>query len=216
MENPVQIIFTDDKEKFRKAILDELKLYNIECIGQAENGKQLLKLLEVKTPDVVLLDLEMPVMDGNEAMKQIMELYPETKVIILSLYNESLLVEDYIRRGAKGYLAKDEIAGDIELLAHAIERVSEGEVFISLRVEKVGKKHVKIKGYSSRQKEIIPLLCEGKTNKEISEEIGIVVRSVEKQRQKIYEKTNSSKSIDFFKYAFVRGLQFLGGPRQYD
>ena len=210
MENPIQIIFAEDKEKFRKAILKELESFNMCCMGEAANGKELLQMLSFKNPDVVLLDLEMPVMDGNEAMVHISKEYPNTKVIVLSLHNDYILVEDYIKRGAKGYIPKDEIAGDIAMLARAIHLVMSGDIFISKKILDREAKRCGNENYTERQKEIIPLMCEGKTNKEISEEIGILERSVEKRRQKIYEKTNSSKAADFFKYAFVRGFHFLG------
>ena len=124
------IVFTDNVEKYRHFILEELKAFNIRCIGQASNGVELLRILGPLKPDVVLLDLEMPVMDGNEALDHIMEKFPETKVIILSMHYEQLLVEDYINRGARGYIPKDEIAGDIKLLVKAIEAVKVGNVFI--------------------------------------------------------------------------------------
>lgn len=210
MKKNIQIVFADDKELFRNAILRELLDYNIDCIGEAANGLDLLEKLSVLKPDVVLLDLEMPVMNGNEAMEAISRLYPKTKIIILSLHNDELLVEDYIKRGVKGYLAKDEISGNVKLLAEAIDKVHKGKTFISRPHTGNEPKLLKGRGYTLKQKEIIPMICEGMTNKEIAREMGILERSVEKQRKKIYQKTNSFKSIDFFKYAFVKGLQFLG------
>jgi DNA-binding NarL/FixJ family response regulator len=206
MEKPIQIIFCEDKPRFRKAILDSLEDSSIICIAECGNGKELLEQLTHKKPDVVLLDLEMPVMDGNETMKCISEKYPGVRVIILSMHYEYLLVEDYITRGASGYIPKDEIAGNIGLLIDGIKKVNSGETFI----HHLSQEKDPLNNYTPTQKVIIPLICEGKTNKQIAEELNILERSVEKQRQKIYEKTNVSKATDFFKYAFSKGLQFLG------
>jgi len=205
-----KIIFADNVEKYRKVILEELLPYGIVSIGEAANGADLLRLLILLKPDVVLLDLEMPVMDGNEALNEIMIKFPGTKVIIVSMHYEQLLVEDYIFRGAKGYIPKDEIAGDIGLLARAIKKVKEGEIFVHhLPLEK---QEGSIK-YSFKQKQITPLICQGYTNEQISEELSIGVRGVEKHRSKLYSKVGG-KAIDFYRYAFSKGLHFLGRARR--
>jgi DNA-binding NarL/FixJ family response regulator len=201
----LKIIFTDDVKKYRSVILSELAPLGVDCIGEASNGTELLRLLMRLKPDVVLLDLEMPVMNGNEALSAIMSQYPGTKVIILSMHYEGLLVEDYIRRGARGYISKDEIAGDIGLLAEAIRRVKGGEIFIHHLPEE---KQLGAIHYSNQQKKIAPMICQGFTNEQIAEELCIGVRGVEKQRSKIYSKVGG-KAIDFYRYAFSRGLHFL-------
>jgi DNA-binding NarL/FixJ family response regulator len=201
-----RIIFTDNVPRYRDIIIQDLSLHNIVCISEADNGRELLRLLKSTKPDVVLLDLEMPVMDGNETLDHIMKEHPDTKVIILSMYYEQLLVEDYIRRGARGYIPKDEIAGNIELLVTAIKTVKRGQPFVHhLPVQK----QPGLLKYSSMQKQITPMLCHGYTNQEIAEELSMHIRNVEKQRSKIYTKIGGEKAVDFYRYAFSRGLQFL-------
>ena len=181
-------------------LIQDLVPFNINCIGEARNGKELLALLNNHAPDVVLLDLNMPVMDGNEAMQSIQKLYPTPKVIVLSMHNEEELVDDYVGRGAKGYIPKD--AATVPILVEAITTVHEGGTYI-YRLPLLRKK------YTPRQIEMIPLICEGLTNKDIGQEVGISERAVEKQRQKIYEKAGATKAVDFYKYAFKQGLDFL-------
>lgn len=202
MEKAIEIIIAEDKELLRKAIVSELCEHNIKICGEACNGKALLKLLRSKRPDVVLLDLDMPVMDGNEAMKHIMRDFPETRVLILTLHNELLLVENYMARGAMGFIPKDEIAGDITILVKAIKRIREGGIYIH---PTLGEK----RSFTRRQKEILPLLFEGKTNEEIATEVGMSKRGMEKSRRRIYEKAGTSHGVEFYKYAFSRGLQFM-------
>ena len=202
-----KIIFTDNVEKYRKVILEELAPFGISCVAEANDGKELLKLLPLVKADVVLLDLEMPVMDGNEALNHIMEKFPETKVIILSMHYEQLLVEDYIMRGARGYIPKDEMAGDINLLVSAIEKVKAGGIFVHHLPQKKQDRAIK---YSFKQKQMTPMICQGLTNEEIAVEMCIGVRGVEKQKSKIYSQVGG-KAIDFYRYAFSKGLHFLGG-----
>ena len=204
MDTTINILFTEDKELYRKMILSELEEANIRCIGEADNGKELLRQLKTKKPDVILLDLEMPVMDGNEAMNRIIKDFPEAKVLIMSLHCEEELIEDYIKRGAKGYVSKDAICGNIKLLIDAIQKIHAGGIYKQTLPKPNRKK------FTARQKEMIPLICDEMTNKEIAEELKIKERTVEKHRQKIYSRTNSSGATSFLKYAFKRGLDFLG------
>lgn len=204
MEEKIKLIITDDKEEYRKIFRGMVEAYSfIDIIGFAENGKVLLNLLKTHRPDVVLLDLNMPVMDGNEAFKNIYQSFPDVNVIILSQHFEPVLVENYIARGAKGYLPKDAIMNNEPLLINAISKVKMGGTFI-YEDEKNSE------SFTRRQKELLPLIFDGYTNEAIAKEIGVTTRTVEKHKQKIYEKSGSQKSIDFYKYAFLRGLQFLG------
>jgi len=202
MEKAIEIIIAEDKELLRKAIIGDLCQYNIKIAGEASNGRMLLKLLQSKHPDVVLLDLDMPVMDGNEAMNHLMRDFPETKVLILTLHNEFLLVENYLARGARGFIPKDEIAGDISVLVKAIMKVKDGGIYIHPRL---GEK----RRFTKRQKDILPLLFEGKTNEQIAAEVGMSKRGMEKSRRRIYEKVGTDHGVGFYKFAFSRGLQFL-------
>ena len=163
----------------------------------------MLKLLKIKRPHVVLLDLEMPVMDGNEAMRRMMELYPDSKILILSYHYEAELVENYLSRGARGYLCKDAISGNVQLLLDAIEKIHDGEVFVH---------HLPVltkNNFTRYQIELIPLMCEDMTNKEIAEVLGIHQRSVEKRKQRLFSKTNTESSTSFLKFAIKKGFDFL-------
>jgi DNA-binding NarL/FixJ family response regulator len=201
MKHKTTIIYVEDHAQFRAAVVRELEQLDITVVAQCNNGKELLELN--RWPDVVLLDLDMPVMNGNHTLDYVMQHWPETKVLIVSMHYEELLVENYMNRGARGYISKDTFAGNIELLAKAIKTIAKGETYI----HRLPKQRIEL---SQRQKDMIPLMVEGCTSKEIAEEIGIIERSVEKQKQKIYQKMGGSRAIDFYKYAFSKGLQFLG------
>jgi len=195
-----KVIIADDKAGYRKLIADMLEPFRVSIIGQVADGKQLLKLLHTNDPDIVLLDLDMPIMDGNEAFEAISKNFPDVKVIIVSFYFEQVLVEHYLKRGAKGYMSKDAL--EPELLMRALVEVKNGGVFLN---EKLSGKKI----FTERQKEIMPLIFDGLTNEEIADKVYISKRAVEKQRQKIYQQAGANKAVDFYKYAFTKGLQFL-------
>lgn len=197
----IQVIIADDKAGYRNLIAGMLDASKVNIVAEAADGRELLHLLRRKHVDIILLDLDMPVMDGNEAFAVINKNFPEVKVVILSFYFEQVLVENYLKRGAKGYIPKDTL--DCELLAEVLTTIQNGGVYAP------GRPPVK-KLFTERQKEILPLIFEGLTNKEISNEIYVTERAVEKQRQKIYLQSGAGKAMDFYKYAFTRGLQFLG------
>jgi len=201
MEKVIKVILADDKDQYRQSIREILKLFPVSVIGEAKNGTELLTLLKKdQQPDIILLDLEMPVMNGNRAFELICKAHPNIKIIILSFYFENLLIENYIERGAKGYLPKDAI--EPTLLMEALQQVMSGAVYIFENSNDKRK-------YTYRQKEIVPLILEGLTNDEIADEVCITKRAVEKQRHNIYLKIGAYKAIEFYKYAFSKGLQFL-------
>jgi DNA-binding NarL/FixJ family response regulator len=198
----VRIIYAEDNTRFRQAVCQELELLKIDILAQVSNGRELLERMSLR-PDVVLLDLDMPVMDGSEALGHVITRWPGTRVIIVSMHDEELLIDNYLQRGASGYISKHVFSGDIHHLVTAIRKVARGETYVHpvpLQREK----------FSDRQKEIVHMIVDGYTNKEIAQETGIIERSVEKQKQKIYNKVGGERAIDFYRYAFSRGLQFLG------
>lgn len=205
MDTPTDIILTDDKPEYRQIFRELLIMFPAITITEATNGAELLELLKTRNPDLVFLDLEMPVMNGKEAFAALREKFPATRVIILSGHYESVLMEDYMDRGARGYVVKDAVIDNPNLLVNAIHKVTDGGTFVC------GTPGVEIR-YTQRQKELLPLLLEEKTNDRIAEIVGISRRAVEKQRSSIYEKTGSSGTLSFYKYAFTHGLQFLSNP----
>lgn len=198
----LKIMIADDKPRYRAMIIEMLKHTQVTIIGQAEDGRQLLTLMQKRRPDVVFLDLEMPEMDGNEAFDIICQRFPQVSVIILSYYSNVTLTKHYLQRGAKGYISKDLL--DEEVIEKALSAIQRGEVFLE-DDEFEGKKV-----FTRRQQEMLPLLFEGCTNEEIADEMNVSTRAIEKLRQKLYERTGAKRAVDFYRYAFTKGLQFIG------
>ena len=200
----ITVVFVDDQIRFRKAIIEDLCRFGIQIVGEASNGQECLDILAKLRPDVVLLDLEMPRMDGNKTFNLIKENYPLTKVIILSQYDEQGIMENYIHRGVHGYIPKNFIMDDVAHLVEGIRVVKNtGKFFYSYDASNPLK-------YTKRETEVIPLLCDCRTSKEIGNQLGLKEKQINKLRQKLHQKTKSRNSTEFVKYCIENGLKFIG------
>jgi two-component system, NarL family, nitrate/nitrite response regulator NarL len=204
MNDLTTIIFIDDQARFRRAVIQELKEHSIAAIGEADNGQNGLLLLKTIIPDVIILDLEMPVMDGNETFDTLKKLFPKMKVIILSQHDDTGVMENYISRGAKGYLPKKFIELNVGILAEGIKTVREGQTFFYSYDPKSAIK------YTKRETEAIPLILQSETTKKIASELGVGVGRVKKLKTDLYRKTKTRGLTQFIKYGIVKGLSYLG------
>ena len=196
-EKKINVIITDDHKLFRKGIIALLE--DFDFIGEtreASNGAELLDLLaKIKTlPDVILLDLTMPVMDGVEAHKKISKLYPEIKVIILTMEDDEQYILHLISEGVNGYLLKN---ADPDEMERAILKVVEKGFYFSENISTLVVKGMVKKDmseslpnldFNERELQILELICKEFTAGEIAEKLNLSVRTVEGYRQKIIEK----------------------------
>lgn len=188
-----KILFVEDQPRFREAIITELKGFGIQTIAEASNGEECLTQLESISPDVILLDLDMPVMNGNITFNMLKERYPKVRVIILSQHDDPGMVENYIHRGVHGYVPKQFVSSNVDVLAEGIFKVMRSESFFySYDPENPLK-------YTKRETEIIPMICEGKISKEIGSELGIDEKQVRKLRTQLHKKTRTRNAAEFIK-----------------
>jgi DNA-binding NarL/FixJ family response regulator len=202
MKEKIKIIITDDQLVFRKGLRALLEPENFQIIAEAVNGLELLHLLEIEkiVPDLVLLDLDMPKMDGNETLAAIRKINKDIKVIIMSTFNEGCLVNDFIAKGANSYLTKNT---DIKIIVETIKRVHYLENYsnISEKTKSI---------FTDGEIQIIPFVLAGKTSKEIAEILNLAPKTVEGYRERLYEKTGTSNTSEFSSYCARYGLEFLG------
>jgi DNA-binding NarL/FixJ family response regulator len=213
----IKVIITDDHTLIRDGLKSLLKSdRSIQVVGEAENGAQLLELLETVTPDVIMLDLNMPVMDGFEALTQVQAKYPHVKVLILTMLDQDSYVTKVRTAGALGYVLKT--AGRTELI-HAIKTVAENnsyicsEVALNLlnRVNNGTGEQQEFSGkgtsdLSKREMEVLRLIAEGYTNAEIADKLFASKRTIESHRQHLIEKTKAKNTATLIKYAIQQGL----------
>ncbi len=204
IHSQINILITDDKEEFRRAVILNLKDFNIKTMCQASNGVELLSLLETVSPDVILLDLSMPKMDGNHTMNWLIKKYPEIKIIIYSFFDEQELIEDYFERGAKGYVSK---SSNIEQLVAAIQKVYKGGKY-----KYHHKQREQIK-FTPKNKEYIHLLADGKDRQEIATELGITPWGVDRQKKKLMLALGEDTYEGLLRSIYRLGFNFFGKRR---
>jgi DNA-binding NarL/FixJ family response regulator len=182
---------------------------DMEIVGEAGNGREAVEMAQEVQPDIVVMDVAMPELNGIEATRRISELSPRTRVLALSMHKDSIYVREILRAGARGYLLKD--SSDNDLLA-AVRAVASGEGYLSPGVSEAVlidyRKHVSdpIDLLTSREREILQLIAEGKTNKEIAAGLSLSVYTVDAHRGRIMEKLNLHSTGELVRFAVRKGL----------
>ena len=212
---PYRIALADDHVLVRQGFKRILEgVGDLEVIGEANDGIELLNLLNQVTPDMVILDIFMPNLRGIEAIHEIKKIHPDVKVLILTMHKDKEYLYLSLSAGAKGYLLKED--ADKELFS-AIEKVRQGKTYISPYFSEevvddlvqVGKGDAKTifetDPLTPREREVLKLIAEGKSSKEIANLLFISVSTVNNHRASIMEKLNLNKATDLVKYAIRKG-----------
>lgn len=210
----IRLIVTEDQELLRKSFISLLKEdIQLEIIAEAANGKELIEILKTKETDIVLLDIEMPVMNGMEALNIICKRFPNVKVIMLSMYGGAAFISEFMAKGARAYLPKN---CDPDTLFEAIHIVnSEGYYFdkdVSVAMLKGLQREKSINplldelSLSEREIVILKEICAGKTIKEIAGILKVSTSTVDFHKGNVYKKTKSKSLIDLLKYSLKNGI----------
>lgn len=207
----ITVILVDDHLLFREGLKLMLNLNpKIGTIYQAANGIEFLELLEKITPDVVLMDIDMPWMDGIEATIKALSKWPQMKIIALSMYGDDEYYIKMIEAGARGFILKN---SDIEVVEQAIEAVMAGqnyfssEVMANLVIHLNKKKNDEVKNeLTERESEILYHICKGLSNQEIADTLFLSKRTVDKHRENILSKTNAKNTAGLVIFAIKHGI----------
>ena len=206
----IRILLADDHSVVRhgfRRILDAQE--DMEVVGEVSNGREAVEQAGVLQPDVIIMDVTMPELNGIEATRRIAEIVPRARVLALSMHRDSVYVREILRAGARGYLLKD--SSEADLIA-AVRAVSQGDGYLSPAVSEAVlsdyRKHVTnpIDMLTSREREVLQLVAEGKTNKEIATGLNLSVYTVEAHRGKIMEKLNLHSASEMVRFAIRNGL----------
>jgi DNA-binding NarL/FixJ family response regulator len=209
--NKIRIIIADDHQLFRNGLKMLLEAsQEFEIAGEASNGEELLSLLRNCMTDIVLMDINMPEMDGIEATRKGLKLCPSIAVIALSMYGEEEYYYKMVDAGAKGFLLKD---SDISEVKEAILTVQKGGSYFSqellynvIQKFKHRESETKSANLSKREKEILLKICEGFSNQKIAETLFISKRTVDKHRANLLGKTNSKNTASLILFAIKNKL----------
>jgi len=214
LDTPIKVAIADDHALFRTGVKTSLSGHkDIQMIAEAENGMQLLNLLKHIKPDVILLDIHMPIMDGYTALPEIKKLYPDMKVIMLSMNNDPSIITRMMEIGANSYLTKE---SDSETIYHAIRTCFEQEFFFNdltnkallngLRMKKPAEASTPEVNLNDKEVTILKLMCEEKSTKEIADIVDLSPRTVEAIRDKLKTKTGVKSMAGLVMYAVKAGI----------
>jgi DNA-binding NarL/FixJ family response regulator len=212
----IRVLLADDHMIVREGLRALLEAEgDIDVVGEAQTGRQAVRLTTRLRPDVVIMDIAMPLLNGLEATRRIRKVAPASKVLILSAHGDDIYVEQATRVGAAGYLIKQTSA---HLLAKAIREVRQGNTFfspsIARRLHGLSAKSrdergmLKRKGttLTSRELEVLQLVAEGKANKQVATQLGISIKTVEKHRQHLMSKLDLHDTAGITRYAIAEGI----------
>jgi two-component system, NarL family, response regulator NreC len=206
----IRILLADDHAVVRQGFKLILSAQSdMEIVGEAGNGREAVELAESMKPDIVVMDVAMPELNGIEATRRLSTSSPHTRVVALSMHKDNVYVREILRAGARGYLLKDSVAADV---VNAIRAVARGESYLSPAVSNAVlddyRKHVTnpIDLLSSREREVLQMLAEGKTNKEIAVVLNLSVYTVDAHRGRIMEKLNVHSINELVRFAVRNGL----------
>ena len=211
--NQIRVLLADDHKLVRAGIRSLLeRLPELEVVAEASDGREAIELVEKLEPQIVLMDLAMPEVNGLEATQHLTRTFPKVRVIILSIYSDEEHVYQALRAGAAGYLMKGAATEELEL---AIRSVARGETYLSPPVSKpvimeyIRRTNVGLssrEGLSARQTQVLKLIAEGKTTKQVALELGISVKTVETHRSALMKRIGVRDVASLVRYAVKIGL----------
>jgi DNA-binding NarL/FixJ family response regulator len=211
----IKVAIADDHVLFRTGVKTALSMKkDIRMVAEADNGMQLLTLLKHIQPDVILLDIQMPIMDGITTLPEIKKLYPEVKVVMLTMHNDHSMISKLMELGANAYLTKN---SDSEVIYEAVKTVHQQEYFFNALTNKALIDGLRMKRQSEsgmpsdakltdKEVTILKLMCEEKSTKEIADMVDLSPRTVEAIRDKLKTKTGAKSMAGLVMFAVKSGI----------
>ena len=206
---PTQVLLADDHQIVRQGLRALLEREGFRVVGEAADGREAVRLSGETHPDVVVLDLAMPALNGLDAAREILRGSPRAKAILLTMHTEDPYVLEALRGGISGYVLKTQAGDD---LVRAIREVTRGSLYLSPGVSRAvvdayrAKTELPPDPLSPREREVLQLVAEGKTTKEVAGLLGISVKTAESHRTRIMSKLDIHETAGLVRYAIRRGL----------
>jgi len=206
---PLKILLADDHAVVREGLRVLLEREGFTFSGEASDGREAIQLCAQNKPDIAVLDLAMPLLNGIDAAREIVKANPKIKVILLTMHTEDHLVLESLRAGVTGYVLKTRASNE---LVQAIRAVSKGEMYLTQSISRtivqafLNKDDVPDRFLSDRERQVLQLVAEGKTTKELASILGISVKTAESHRSNIMDKLDIHDVAGLVRYAIRTGL----------
>jgi DNA-binding NarL/FixJ family response regulator len=206
---PTRVLLADDHALIRQGLKAFLERQGFQVVCEASDGQEALRSVEKVQPDVAIIDISMPVLNGVDTARELKKSAPRTKVILLTQHDEDQYVTEALRAGVKGYVLKRQAAED---LVHAIQEVCRGSVYLSPNISRavvdayLSKTYVSADPLSGRERQVLQLVGEGKSTKDIAVHLGISVKTAESHRARLMKKLDIHETASLVRYAIRRGL----------
>jgi len=205
----IRVFLADDHELVRQGLKALLEREGFQVVGEASNGQEALRLVPDARPDVAVLDISMPILNGLDAARELQKSSRRTRSILLTRHDENQYVTEALRAGVRGYVLKNQAATD---LVHAIQRVCRGEIYLSPSISHtvveafLSKTPLPADPLTSRERQVLQLVGEGKSSKEIAVLLGISIKTAESHRTRLMGKLDIHELASLVRYAIRRGL----------
>jgi DNA-binding NarL/FixJ family response regulator len=206
---PNRILLADDHAIVRQGLKALLEREGFTVIAEAEDGQAAVRAARERCPDVAVLDFSMPLLNGRDAAREILQLCPRAKAILLTMHTDDHYVLEALQVGVKGYVVKSQASGD---LVRAINEVQRGMTYLSPGISQtvvqafLSKAELPRDPLTSREREVLQLVAEGKSTKEIAQLLAISFKTAESHRTRIMKKTDIHETASLVRYAVRRGL----------
>jgi two-component system, NarL family, response regulator NreC len=205
----IRVILADDHVLVRQGLRSLLEREKFQVVAEASDGQELIRLAETLQPDVAVVDISMPTLNGIDAARELGRTCPKTKVILLTQHEEEQYIHEALRASVKGYVLKSQVASD---LVHAMQQVSKGGIYLSPGVSQAVVEAYRTRSgkpsdpLSSRERQVLQLIAEGRSTKDVASLLGISVKTAESHRSRLMQKLDIHETASLVRYAVRRGL----------
>jgi two-component system, NarL family, response regulator NreC len=205
----VRVLIADDHEMFRQGLRVLLEEEGFQFVAEASNGREAVQLCEQHHPEVAILDISMPLLNGIFAAQAIIKSNPRTKIVLLTQHTEDRMVLESLRAGVTGYVLKTRASNE---LVHALRAVCRGEMYLTQSISRtvvqafLMKDSLPERPLSDRERQVLQLVAEGKTTKEIASMLGVSVNTAETHRTNLMEKLDIHDTAGLVRYAMRNGV----------
>jgi DNA-binding NarL/FixJ family response regulator len=206
---PIRVVLADDHVLVRQGLRSLLEREKFQIAAEASDGQELVRLVETHHPDIAVIDISMPTLNGIDAARELARSCPKTKTILLTQHEEEQYIHEALEAKVKGYVLKSQVASD---LVHAIQQVSRGGFYLSPGVSQAVVEAYRSRSgrpadpLSGRERQVLQLIAEGKSTKDVASLLGISVKTAESHRSRLMQKLDIHETASLVRYAVRRGL----------